>query len=674
MPDAAVAPDFERAFGQLCHLVALNKTNMVDGARDNLLATTLVLDDASGHRSAVSIGAAAFVLFGVRLDADDLDRSVHTLLEAGHVLRGSDGVLRASPDQRARVEGRVQAARILEATVRQEWFQAAADVIGDEGLHEPLWNCLKTYLALAFRRHGAETVYLLDPNAIVPEGTLTSYFDEAVARAGLAPHRPVAQSAIDIFFHQSTAARSSYLVQLLDGTFTFYALSLDEATISYLRESLSPLTIFLDTNYIFGLLDLHDNVFMRASKELVRFIRENNLPFHLYYHEYTFAEIDRTLSAQADRLRSRRWSSAISRAAIDTDSVYGLERLYHRVNAETPTDLDAFLSRYENVRELLIPLGLKIYREGAAPSFTLKEKSLLIAEYLDFLSKEAPRPKAYAAADHDASMWLALRRLRTPGQPVLDSGAIFLTNDYWFQRFDRTRAGLSFGGGPGAVVLPTQLLQLLRPLVPATDDFDRRFVDTFASPEFRTVQTGYSATSAKVLSYLATYKDLPTPTAVAILRNHALASRLRPLDEDSPAFREAIESEIVEINRSLLEERVSLAQERAAKTQEPAPYQSDESERLRRDLDHALTVLARWKSGARWLITLVAFVVGAAAIFFGPDLLAWKAVVEPPHSAGLRLASAIIWAGACWFLGIRRDRAGVVAIIVGGLYAITQIL
>ena len=204
----------------------------------------------------------------------------------------------------------------------------------------------------------------------------------------------------------------------------------------------------------------------------MRFIRENNLPFRLYYHEYTYDEIERTLSAQADRLRSRHWASALSRAAVQLDTTHGLERLYHKANAESPTDVDVFVSRYENVQELLRPLGLDVYREGGGTPFTTLEKGEFIADYQDFLEHVAPRPRSYSAMDHDASVWLAMRRLRKQGGSVLDSGAIFLTNDYWFHRFDKTLGPGASGSRPGAVVLPTRLLQLLRPLVPATDDFD----------------------------------------------------------------------------------------------------------------------------------------------------------------------------------------------------------
>ena len=690
--------DYDRAFSQLCHLAALNRTDKVRGAIDNLVLTTITIDTATDHRQASSIANAIFVLFGAGPTKDQVQTSIDGLLQDGRLVRDGDQRLRASPEQATLTETRVTEARGLEDRVKDEWLAECSALLPDNSLREPLWAGLQRYLALAFRRHGAETVGLLAPGseAAAPLGTLSGFLDEAIDQAHLGDHKEVARAAIDVFLRRSTPARTRYLAQLLDGTFTFFALTLDDATTTYLQQSVQPLRVFLDTNYIFGLLDLHDNFFVRASKELVRFVQENELPFDLYYHEYTEQEIDRTLSAQAANLRSRRWQVALSRAAIQTDTLVGLERLYHRRNAETPTDVDAFLSRYENVSQLLAPLGLKMYREGRGDPFTTREKGELIAEYQEFLEQSASanrpaRPRSYAALDHDASVWIALFRMRSLGRSILASGAVFLTNDYWFYRFDKSLESRAFRSGRGGVVLPAQLLQLLRPLVPATDDFDRRFVETFALPEFRTAQSGYAATTAKVLSYLATYEDLPTETAAAMLKDHALAARVRDLDEDSAEFREAVESVLVERNRDLLEEteqlRAELAEASAnAATARDTGLGEGGAEGDQREASSAPGVdpriaaleeqVGRTRTLLHWAFVGIAgllLVLGVLIVYFGPDLVGWTAFTELPHAAGLRLAISATWAGVCLAIA-SRDWRPLGVTVIGGLLVIAQLL
>src|ERR1035437_7901917 len=68
--------EYDRLFNQLCHLIALNRTDKVDGAVESLVMTTLVVDPATNHRSASTIDAAVFVLYGARVSEDALERAL----------------------------------------------------------------------------------------------------------------------------------------------------------------------------------------------------------------------------------------------------------------------------------------------------------------------------------------------------------------------------------------------------------------------------------------------------------------------------------------------------------------------------------------------------------------------------------------------------------------------
>jgi hypothetical protein len=138
---------------------------------------------------------------------------------------------------------------------------------------------------------------------------------------------------------------------------------------------------------------------------------------------------------------------------------------------------------------------------------------------------------------------------------------MFLTADYYFRSFDWEC--LRDKREPGCTIFPVQLLQLLRPFVPATDDFDRRFVEAFAIPEFRVANVYTSGTVSKVLSYLRVYRDIKAETAMSLLANNLLLESVGPLDEHSSGFGTAVDSALAADNSHLLEEREALEQERA---------------------------------------------------------------------------------------------------------------
>jgi hypothetical protein len=138
----------------------------------------------------------------------------------------------------------------------------------------------------------------------------------------------------------------------------------------------------------------------------------------------------------------------------------------------------------------------------------------------------------------------------------LDIGALFLTADHALFSFDWHR--LRTEGTHGHVILPNQLLQLIRPFLVVTAEFNEKFAATFAIPEFRTAASDYSSTISKVLGYLATFADVSEETATRILANEVLLGRLRELKPDSHEFKEVVDSALIKDNKNLLQENEQL--------------------------------------------------------------------------------------------------------------------
>ena len=71
---------------------------------------------------------------------------------------------------------------------------------------------------------------------------------------------------------------------------------------AHLRADLRPLTLFLDTNFLFGILHLHVHPQVGVSNELVRAIPKHSLPFELCYHPRTLREIQSSVHYYGDLL------------------------------------------------------------------------------------------------------------------------------------------------------------------------------------------------------------------------------------------------------------------------------------------------------------------------------------------------------------------------------------
>lgn len=596
--------DFHRAFNHLCHVLSLSRTGKPKPALDGLVVTACVL--AGGKvEGAAGVAEALQVFFGLLVPTQDLSASIDRLRSAGKLLpTRAGGALTVAPAARAEVQERIAAGDKLEEDVRSEWCASLAAAGIDVGAHgDALWRCLRRYMARVFQQHGALSVELLAPDAEVPAADLAAL--DAALESALADHpctdQGLARTAIKAFFEVPTPCRTRYLAQLLDNTFTFYAVSIHEAAAQYMRTSLPPLTLFFDTNFIFGLLELHDNSLGDASRELLSFIQENRFPFKLYFHEETLAEIERTISGIGRRLLERRWPQEISRAAVSERRILGalsgVEYRYHKLNAGHPVDPRDFLSKYNHVDQLLADFDIKLYREPFnTPSTPVEETGHLIAEYKAYVEERRPKdPKPYGALDHDIRVWLAVQTKRTPGRTPIDGGALFVTLDFLFYGFDR-RYLRGYNNAPGSVALPHQLLQVLRPFGRRSADFDARFVETFGISEIRTAHSDYGETTSKVLSLLASYADVPAETAVRILADEVLLGDLDGLDEDSPTFRERVDHALIRDNAQLLEEQEALRREREAEEaehQRRLAAKEDEIVDLRTEMSSALAKVDR---------------------------------------------------------------------------------
>jgi hypothetical protein len=107
------------------------------------------------------------------------------------------------------------------------------------------------------------------------------------------------------------------------------------------------------------------------------------------------------------------------------------------------------------------------------------------------------------------------------------------------------------------VVLPNNFWQMIRPFIPLDKDFEKAFVQTFALPEFRSIGSGGGKACSKMLSILATYKDVPEETSFKLLSNDILLDKLKNTKNESE-FSEYVEAAIIEENNHLIEEKAAL--------------------------------------------------------------------------------------------------------------------
>ena len=348
--EPAKSPNFSLAFEQMCSFVAIASTRSADETLRELILQCLVILPDERFETPQHIAEALDVVFGLQIPQHEVDAGLDVLLANNRLQQPTNSNYTLPLQVRAQLQQRITAATALEDKVRLEWLD---EISKKYSLTSPeqLWGVLRNYLAKAFRRHGIQTTALLDPSVEIDAEhaeSLSSLLKEAIKGTPF-EQQAMARSAIASFFTSvgNYPDRAIYIAQLADGAFNYFSLTVAPDIAEQFRQKLSPLALFLDTNFLFGILDLTVNPQVAVSNELLRSIEKYQFPFELFSHQRTEQELRSSLMLYKDLLLARNWPRNLSRAAITSRYLSGVELIYHQHHAETGIDVESFFRPYE---------------------------------------------------------------------------------------------------------------------------------------------------------------------------------------------------------------------------------------------------------------------------------------------------------------------------------------
>jgi hypothetical protein len=573
-PDRITVRTFSSIFEKMCNFIAVAKTGDPQTTVRGLIKLCLLEFPNEHFDSPVPIRETIETLFGLAIPDDQIETALNELEKEKAITSIGNTNYRLEPIAMTDLKRAIDNSRELENRVKASWFEQLELNYPDLSVDDA-WKVLRSYLCRTFRRHGIQAAALLDPIVDKPKehlASLTSILHEAIDENESLDKRfhSDVEIAISNFMASvgNDADHAHYITQLADGAFNYFTLEVPTDLSEQFRKQLQQLTLFLDTNFLFGILDLHYNPQVQVSHDLLRAIKKHNLPFSLRYHEATQKEMASTISYYGEILRSRVWTRSLSSIAAKSRNLSGIEQKFHEKNAAELIDVEEFLRPYEHFDNLLAEdKNIKVFRPHTERS---DAQGKLFQEYEEFLKKNGRSDNPYEIVMHDAKVLEEVRNLRSNVPSSLEAGALMISCDYFLYRFDWETSRRD--GRLVCVLLPNVFWQILRPFVPADLDFEKSFAETFALPEFRAIGSGSGRACSKMLQILATYKGLSEQTAMKMLANDLLLDRLRS-ERDETKFEEQVEAAFIEENRNLLEEKAALEQElkrQKARTEEEA--------------------------------------------------------------------------------------------------------
>ena len=430
-----------------------------------------------------------------------------------------------------------------------------------EGLDpEKVWDSFRKGLATTVRLSGANLYHLLgDGNLERDKDWLTAFFkDFDIA------HCEGLRKVVADFFAPGNQACRNQVLRMMSAQFFAEASQLNDATIRTLEgdKKKRVIRVVLDTNFVFSVLDLHDNPSDGSALSLIALAGQAKryLDIKFYVLPSTIDEAQHVLADQLRAVERIRTTGAMARAAL-TQTLSGIARRYFSAAAASNglSPAEYFKPYVEDLRTILIDKGIAVLE--AHPAIYNQRQDVVddvLSEH-EWEGQNIPehRRKSYETLLHDVVLWHAVsdRRSSYVDSPFeVEYWAVSI--DWRLIGFDRKKRESGVNKLP-VVLHPNSLVQLVQFWVPRSAEMDASLIDSLSLPlYFQSFDIEDERATIKVLEAISRYEnqaDISEATITKILANQVLRARLRESTAANDVVFELVRDEILAEHRVTIE-------------------------------------------------------------------------------------------------------------------------
>ena len=562
--ECAMAEQLPKSLLDLIEHIELNKSGWWDVALSNVLLAAIWMQGTPVHRGQVrDLTVSAFNL---EIPPDRIATHIDRLLSDGSLTVLNNGHITLTSRIAEQMERRLEAAHQNEEKVRVAFAKHVEKCCAPHSPEEA-WSLFnEKYLLPLIEVLGARTLQFMGGET-ARDADAVSLTDEFVKLFEVS-HRVELRSAIGTFLDPDDVNVRRYVTEHLDASFLVRASGLTTdviADIGKFGQKPPTFRLFLDTNFLFSLLDLHENPSNEATQMLGKMVHQvgRHLSIIMYGIQPTMDEIKRVLwGAQAD-LAEMRMLPAVADAALDV-GLSGITMRFARANRESvrPITAQEYFEPYlNNLTSILKTKGVRVYNEQTD---RYRRRQDVIDDFHDMIATEGEtegeRQRRYNAALHDSILWHFVHDRRPAVfESPLEATFWVVTNDYRLINFDKKRRNVT-NSSAGVCIHPTELVQVLRLWEPRSTDIEQALMSSLRLPfMFYEFDPGQEAASLRVLKALSRFEHIESldPEAIRdIVLNDAVRSKTMRATSD--------EEQIEVIRDALLAERQEIVDQRDA--------------------------------------------------------------------------------------------------------------
>jgi len=536
--------------------IELNRAGWWDKTIYRLLLASVWLSDHPP--SSNDIQAALKATFKLSMTTQKLMSTLDSLESRNMLLCLPNHTYRIPEEHRVVFEKEIAEAEKVEVESKALFSKLSAE-LGIEVEPEKLWSDFEhEFLGPLIKQVGANTYHLIAGEKMTADRSLVDRFLKPYHQELHTNLRALVATFIDPKKH----AVCAHISRLLHARFCVEASGLSEDVLAKLNESAGKqvrFRMFIDTNFLFSLLELHENPSNAAAQELRDLIAQlkGSPRIDLVITPETIAEAKGSIAYTKGQLSGFPIGNNFTQAALQ-NKFSGMamrffsERLRRNGNLTPEEWFDPYLNNFVTIAR---SKGVELFNQKLDEYSTRQD---VVDDILAVFKHEKRRPegrrKSYQKVAHDMVLWHCVndKRLAYVESPV-DADFWILTVDYRLIGFDEHKQKHSKNKVP-LCIHPASFIQLLQFWVPRTKEFEEAMLGNLRLPFlFQDFDAEGEKTSLKILKGIGRFEGgegLSQDTITQVMLNDELRSRL----QEGHTNESEIEIEIELIRDALLEE------------------------------------------------------------------------------------------------------------------------
>lgn len=554
----------------LIHHITLNEQGWWDKTVQRLIISAL---GSVENKQMKLENISSFILSNYKTHVEDerIRKQIEKLCSSKSIIRIDSETYLLSENELNNFKADISEFEEVELNIKTQFEEEIKSKCNTEEQLKITWEIFNSELLVpVLYEFGAKTYELITGQGIQLESS--HKFKKFLSKFPNERHVIIKDVIVEFLDPQNSLVRG-YILRKLNAYFFLEAVKLPSDAVEKINLAAKKqisFKVFVDTNFLFSFLGLHENPSNEAAKTLLDTISRvsNKVKIKLYIAPLTIDETKKVIINEEQKLKNLRPTQVLANVAVHHLSNGFVKKYFEECNRQGKSikATDYFEPYLNNLVKVLREKGVEIYNDNKFAAYTTDQR--VIDDIIDQqkseerVFKKAPHlKKSYEKLEHDFVLWHFVNDLRPNYVESADEAGAFITTvDFRFINFDILKRRKERLRIP-VCIHPTNLIQILQLWIPRDQNFDIAVLSNLRFPFlFTEFDADTELTTIRIIEQLSRYEnvnDLQEDTVTSILFNQALRQKIQSSEDkrkDVALVKDAIIEE-VKVHKILVEDK-----------------------------------------------------------------------------------------------------------------------